>query len=96
MDSWANCDIYMYIIFNRVDGKSHSQVLVYDVVVKKLTYEDKEVKGEIVNIYKKPRSLINYLIDICSNEGDWILDLFYGSGKFYYIELNFNIFFLNL
>ena len=86
----------MYMIFNRVDGKSHSQVLAYDVVVTKLTYGDKEEKGEIVNIYQKLQSLINYLIDLCSNEGDWILDLFSGSVKFYYIELNFNMLVLNL
>ena len=86
----------MYMIFNRVDGKSHSQILTYDAVVRKLTYEDKETKGEIVNIYQKPQLLINYLIDICSNEGDWVLDLISSSGKFYYVELNFNVFFLNL
>ena len=67
---------------NRVDGKSHSQVLVYDAVVRKLTYEDKDAKGDIVNIYQKPQALINYLIDLCSNEGEWVLDLFSGSGKF--------------
>ena len=47
------------------------------------------------NVYKKPQTLINYLIDLCSNEGDWGLDLFSSSGKFYYIKLNFNIFFFN-
>ena len=52
------------MLLNQVDGKSHSQVLVYDVVVKKLTYEDKEEKGEIVYSYQKPQSLINDLIDI--------------------------------
>ena len=86
----------MCMIFNRVDGKSHSQILTYDVVLKKLTYEDKESKGEIVNIYQKPQLLINYFIDIWSNEGYWVLDLFSGSGKFYYMELNFNMLFLNL
>ena len=80
------------MIFNRVDGKSHS----LDVVVRKLTYEDKEAKWEKVNIYKKPQLLINYLIDICLNEGDWVLDLFSGSGTFYYMELNFNMLFFNL
>ena len=55
----------MSMIFNRVDKKSHSQTLSYDAVVRKLTYEDKEMKGEIVNIYQKPQLLINYLIDIC-------------------------------
>ena len=73
---------------NQVDGKSHSQVLVYDAVVRKLTYEDKDAKEDIVNIYKKPQALINYLIDLCSNEGEWVLDLFSGSGKFYYTNLN--------
>ena len=86
----------MSMIFNWVDGKSHSQILTYDIVVKKLTYKDKDAKGEIVNIYQKLQLLINYLIEICSNEGDWVLDLFSGSGKFYYMELNFNMLFLNL
>ena len=34
----------MSILFNQVDGKSHSQVLVYDIVAKKLACEDKEAK----------------------------------------------------
>jgi hypothetical protein len=52
-------------------------------VVRKLTYEEKDLKGEMVNIYQKPQALINYLIDKFSNEGDWVLDLFSGSGKNY-------------
>jgi hypothetical protein len=52
-------------------------------VVRKLTYEEKYLKGEMVNIYQKPQALINYLIDTFSNEGDWVLDLFSGSGKNY-------------
>jgi DNA modification methylase len=43
----------------------------------------KDFKGEIVNICQKPQALINYLIDTFSNEGDWVLDLFSGSGKIY-------------
>jgi DNA modification methylase len=50
--------------------------LVYNVVARKLTYEENDFKGEIVNIYQKPQELINYLIDTFSNEGDWVLDLF--------------------
>ena len=50
---------------NQVDGNNHSQVLVHDVVVWKLTYEDKDAKGYIVNIYQKLQALINYLIDLC-------------------------------
>jgi len=79
----------MSMIFNGVDEKSHSQILAYGAFVRKLTYEDKEAN------YQKPQLLINYLIDICSNEGDWVLDLFSGSGKFYYMELNFNMLFFN-
>jgi hypothetical protein len=52
-------------------------------VVRKLTYEEKDLKGEMVNIYRKPQALINYLIDTFSNEGDWVLDFFSGSGKNY-------------
>jgi len=48
----------MSMIFNQVDRKSHSQILTCDAVVRKLTYEDKEAKGEIVNIYQKPQLLI--------------------------------------
>ena len=80
VEIWTKDDSYKSILFNQVDGKSHSQVMVHDVVVKKPTYEYKEAKGEIVNIYQKPQSLISYLLDLCSNEGDWVLDLFSGSG----------------
>ena len=88
-ESWTKDDSYKTILFNQVDGKNHSQVFFHDVVVRKLTYEYN------ITIYKKPQSLINYLLDLCSNEGDWILDLFLGSGKFYYIKMNFIILFLN-
>jgi hypothetical protein len=52
-------------------------------VVRKLTYEEKYLKGDMVKIYQKPQTLINYLIDTFSNEGEWVLDLFLGSGKNY-------------
>jgi hypothetical protein len=45
-------------------------------VARKLTYEENDFKGEIVNIYQNPQELINYLIDTISNEGDWVFDLF--------------------
>jgi len=54
--------------------------MVYNVVVRKITYEEKDLKGVMVNIYQKPQALINYLTDKFSNEGDWVLDLFSGSG----------------
>jgi hypothetical protein len=70
--------------------------LVYNVVVRKLTYEEKDLKGNTVNIYQKPQALINYLIDKFSNEGDWVLDLFSGSGKNYdliFMKSSFNLIF---
>ena len=53
----------------------------YNVVVKKLTYEERDLKGVVVNIYQKTQALINYFIDTFSSEGDWVLDLFSGSGQ---------------
>ena len=38
-------------------------------MVKKLTNEEIDLKGEIVNIYQKPQELINYVIDTFSKEG---------------------------
>jgi len=32
------------MLFNQIDGKSHSKLMVYDVVVKELKYEDKDEK----------------------------------------------------
>ena len=54
-------------------------------MVKKLTYEEIDLKEEIVNIYQKPQALINYLIDTFSKEGYWVLDLFLGSGEIFNI-----------
>ena len=57
--------------------------MVYNIVVRKLIYEGKDLKGKMVNIYQKLQALINYLIDTFSNEGDRVLDLFSDSGKNY-------------
>ena len=53
-------------------------MLTYNAVVKKLTYEERDLKGVSVNIYQNPQALINYRIDSFSSEGDWVLDLFSG------------------
>ena len=50
-------------------------------MVKKLTYEERDLKGVTVNINKNPQALINYLTDTFSREGDYVLDLFSGSCK---------------
>jgi DNA modification methylase len=70
--------------------------LVYNAVVRKLIYEENDLKEEMVKIYKKPQALINYLIDTFSNEGDWVLDLFLGSGKNYdltFMKSYFNLYY---
>eukprot|EP01018_Ginkgo_biloba_P038480 Gb_37443 [translate_table: standard] len=67
-------------MINFKDGVDYNSILSYNAVVKKLKHMDKDSHGEIVNPYQKPQSLINYLIDMFSNEGDWVLDLFSGSG----------------
>jgi hypothetical protein len=41
------------ILFNVKDGGKPSSLLVYNVVTRKLTYEENDLKGEIVNIYQK-------------------------------------------
>ena len=47
------------------------------VVTKKLHH----VFGDkcIVNPYQKPHRLINRLVELFLNPGDWVLDLFYGT-----------------
>eukprot|EP01018_Ginkgo_biloba_P013093 Gb_10123 [translate_table: standard] len=67
-------------MINFKDGVDYNSILSYNAVVKKLKHMDKDSHGEIVNPYQKPQSLINYLIDMFSNEGDWVLDPFSGSG----------------
>jgi hypothetical protein len=81
--TWTKDDSYNFILVNAKDGETPSSILVYNVVIRKLMYEEKDLKGEMVNIYQKPQALINYLLDTFSNEGDWVLDLFLGSGKNY-------------
>ena len=79
--TWTKHDSYNSILVNANDGETPSSILVYNVVVRKLTYEEKDLKGEMINIYQKPQALINSLIDKFSNERFWVLDLFLGSGK---------------
>jgi adenine specific DNA methylase Mod len=65
-------------------------------MVRKLTYEENYLKGEIVKNYQNPQALINYLIDTFINEGDWVLDLFLGSGKIYditFMKSCFNLYY---
>ena len=79
LSCWTNDD--ESILINERSERKYSQILTYNVVVKKLTYEEIDLKGEIVNIYQKTQALINYLIDTFSKEGDWVLDLFSGLGN---------------
>ena len=78
---WTKDETYEYLLINERSEGTYIQILAYNVVVKKLTYEEIDLKGEIVNIYQKPQALIKYLIDTSSKEGDWVLDLFSGSSN---------------
>ena len=62
-------------------------MLTYKAVVKKLTYEERDLKGVAINIYQKPQALINYLIDTFSSEGDWLVYLFSGSNPFLHMSI---------
>ena len=63
---------------NEVGG---SNLLVYPAVMRKLRHVTKTECG-LVNPYQKPERLMMRLIEMFSNEGDWILDLFSGTGAF--------------
>ena len=94
IETWTKDDSYNYILVNAKDGETPIIILVYNVVVRKLKYKEKDLKRNMVNIYQKPQALINYLIDTFSNEGDWVLDLFSGSRKNYdliFMKSYFNI-----
>ena len=61
---------------NEVGG---SNLLVYPTVTRKLRHVTMTERG-LVNPYQKPQCLMMRLIEMFSNEGDWILDLFSGTG----------------
>ena len=56
------------ITINEKDGAKHRQLLTCNVVFRKLTYQEKDWNGEIVNIDQKAQPLINYFIDTFSSE----------------------------
>ena len=61
---------------NEVGG---SNLLVYPAVTRKLRHVTTTERG-LVNPYQKPQRLMMRLIEMFSSEGDWILDLFSGTG----------------
>ena len=79
--TWTKYDTYESLLINKKSEGKYSQMLTYNAVVKKLTYEERDLKGVIVKIYQKTQALINYLIDTFSREGYWVLFLFSSSGK---------------
>ena len=93
---WTKDETYESILINERSEVKYSQILTYNVVLKKLTYEEIDLKGEIVNIYQKPQALINYLIDIFSKEGYWVLDLFSRSCNIFYITYETSVIILYL
>ena len=67
----------------RIKGHSNeageSNLLVYPAVTQKLQHVTTTERG-LVNPYQKPQRLMMRLIEMFSNEGDWIMDLFSGTG----------------
>ena len=61
---------------NEVGG---SNLLVYLAVTRKLRHVTTTKRG-LVNPYQKPQRLMMRLIEMFSNEGDWILHLFSRTG----------------
>ena len=64
---------------NEVGG---SNLLVYPVVTHKLQHVT-TIECGLVNPNQKPQCLIMCLIEMFSSEGDWICDLFFGTGMFF-------------
>ena len=60
---------------NEVRG---SNLLVYPTVTRELRHVTTTEHG-LVDPYQKPQLLMMRLIEMFSNEGDWILDLFSGT-----------------
>ena len=57
-------------------------MLTYPAVTRKLRHVTMNERG-LVNPYQKPQRLMMCLIEMFSNEGDWILDLFSGTGMIF-------------
>ena len=79
--TWTKDKTYQYVLINENNEGKYSEMFTYNVVVKKLTYAESDLKEVTEKIYKNPQALTNYLIDTFSREGDWVLVLFSGSGK---------------
>ena len=48
---WKKDETYESLLINERSEGKYSQIMTYNVVVEKLTYEEIDLKGEIVNIY---------------------------------------------
>ena len=59
-----------------------SNLLVYPAITRKLRHITTTECG-LVNPYQKPQQLMMCLIEMFSNEGDWIVDLFSGTSMFF-------------
>ena len=57
-------ETYESLLINEKSEGKYSQMLTYNVVVKKMTYEERDLKGVTIKIYHNSQALINYLIDI--------------------------------
>ena len=82
LSCWTKDETYESLLINERSEGKYIEILTYNDMVKKFTYEEIDLKWEIVNIYQKPQALNNYLIDTFS-KGDWVLDLFLRLGNIY-------------
>ena len=48
---WKKYETYESLLINERSEVKYSQILTYNDMVKKLTYEEIDLKGEILNIY---------------------------------------------
>ncbi len=64
-----------HFVFGPKEGRSN----VVDALT--VTHKKKSVlDGKPINVYQKPRKLLNWFVEHFSQKGDWVLDLFAGSG----------------
>ena len=63
--------------FNFRADESRNNVVIFPAVVSKLKHSG---DSKAVNVYQKPRDLLNWMVSHFSVPGDWVMDLCSGSG----------------
>jgi DNA modification methylase len=63
--------------FNFLEKKSRNNIVDIDAVLQKFKYSGDK---KLVNVYQKPRELLDWMVGHFSRPHDWVLDLCSGSG----------------